>query len=83
MALSLLEVVPESISLSVLQHQICNFHIKHGMSHMETTHVPSLHLTMTATIQYIQRLIFRHEYGPGYQHGVKPPHSLTHSRLLK
>ena len=40
---------------SVLQHQICNFHIKYGMSHIETTYVPSLHLIMSATIQYIQR----------------------------
>ena len=40
---------------SVLQHQIFNFHIKYGMSHIETTHVPSLHLTMSATIQYIQK----------------------------
>ena len=25
------------------------------MCHIETTHVPSLHLTMSATIQYIQK----------------------------
>ena len=53
-----MEVVPETVSLrTVLQHQICNFHIKYGMSHIETTRVPSLHLTMSATIQCIQRLL--------------------------
>ena len=33
--LILMEVVPESVSLPVLHHQICNFCIKHGMSHIE------------------------------------------------
>ena len=42
---------------SVLQRQICNFHIKYGMSHMETAQVASQHLTMSATIQYIQKLL--------------------------
>ena len=46
-ALIFVEVVPESVSLPVLQHKICNFQIKYGMSHIKTTHVPSLHLTMT------------------------------------
>ena len=57
MSFIFVEVVPESVSLPVLQHQICNFHIKYRMSHIETTHVPSLHLFMSATIQYIQRLL--------------------------
>ena len=52
-----MEVVPESVSLPVLLHKICNFHIKYGMSRIGTTHVPSLHLTMSATIYYIQGLI--------------------------
>ena len=56
-ALIFVEVVPESVSLPVLQHKIWNFYIKYGMSHIETTHVPSLHLTMSATIHYIQRLL--------------------------
>ena len=57
MALIFMEVVPEGVSLPVLQHQIGNIHIKYGMSQIETTHVPSLHLTMSATIHYIQRLL--------------------------
>ena len=54
MALILVVVVPESISLPVLQHRNCNFHVKYGMSHIGTTHVPSLYLTMSATIQYTE-----------------------------
>ena len=50
MSLIFMEVVPESVSLPVLQHQICNSHIKYEISHIETTHVPSLHLTMSASI---------------------------------
>ena len=57
MPLIFMEVVPETVSFPVLQHQICNFHIKYGMSHIETTHVPSLHLSMSATFQYIQKLL--------------------------
>ena len=33
------------------------FYVKHGMFHIETTHVHLLHFTMSATIQCIQRYI--------------------------
>ena len=57
MALISVEVVPESVALPVLQHKIWNFHIKYGMSHIETIHVPSLHLTMSAIIYCIKGLL--------------------------
>ena len=50
MALIFAAGVPESASLTVLQHQICNFRIKRRMSLIETTHVALLRLTMSATI---------------------------------
>ena len=52
MSLIFMQVMPETVSLPVLPHQICNFHIKYGMSHINTTLVPSLHLSMSATFQY-------------------------------
>ena len=53
MALIFATGVPESASLPVLQHQICNFRIKRRMSLIETTHVALLRLTMSATIHGI------------------------------
>ena len=41
------EVVPEMVPLLILQHQIPNFRIKHGMFHIETTHINSLSLSLS------------------------------------
>ena len=42
------EVVPEMVSISVLQHQIP---IKHGKFHFKFIHIPSLHLSMSVSIK--------------------------------
>ena len=45
-----MEVVPEMVSLPVLQHQIPNFRIKPGKCYMEFTHLPSLLLSQLPAI---------------------------------
>ena len=43
-----MDLMPEMISLSVLQHQIP---IKHGKFHLKSIHIPSLHLSMSVSIK--------------------------------
>ena len=50
-------VVPEMVTLSVLQHQMPKFRIKHGKFHKETTHTPSIHLFLSKMFIRIQGLI--------------------------
>ena len=45
------QVVPEMVSLPVLQHQMSKFHIKHGKFHKESTRIPSLAFSLSAAIQ--------------------------------
>ena len=45
------EVVPEMVALSVLQHQMPKFCIKHGKFHKEIIHIPSLHTSLSVLIK--------------------------------
>ena len=47
------EVVPEMVPLLVLQHQIPNFRIKLEKCHKETTHIPSIHLSLSVSIESV------------------------------
>ena len=44
------EVVPEMVSLLILQHQIPKFCIKHGKFHKKSIHIPSLHPSLSVPI---------------------------------
>ena len=39
------------VSLPVLQHQMLKFRIKHVKFHKETTHIPSIHLSLSVPIE--------------------------------
>ena len=41
-------LVPEMVPLSVLQHQIAKFRIKHGKFHKESIHIPSIFVSLSA-----------------------------------
>ena len=46
------EMVPEMVALSVLQHQMPKFRIKHGKFHKEIIHIdlPSLHRSTSLSV---------------------------------
>ena len=46
-----MNLMPEMVSLSVLQHQMPKFHIKHGKFQIETIHIPSLHPSLSVPFE--------------------------------